>query len=327
MAFAYLRRRRAPLHGLAAVVLMFVAASAGAQAPVVVSPELKKLLDTNAWQLDYQITFKATSSGTNDTRVGPISYQTALTFDATETLTIDSRSQGASLSMQKFTANAGNPAAAASMQKALMDIVMQSDNIASWMIGDRGVPDLGDNVTAEHLQAAVLASTGKRIGTMTVDYSAQTRGDKLVDETGTQYKQIVRTTRRGTGGTSLSSQQITFEMNGATKRFLLMLPATLPMVPDAKLTEEIVTATERPPGSTPAEERTTAMRPLDSVPAGLKVTDAALAFGDGSGLMIDDPVALQGGKISGQHTMTATYNDARTPIAGTLVVKYTLTPR
>jgi len=327
MAFAHLRRRRAPFHGFAAILLTLVAGSAWAQAPVVVSPELKKLLDANAWQLDYQISFKATSSGTTQTQIGPIAYQTALTFDATETLTIDLRSQGASLSMQKLTASASNPAVAANMQKALMDIVMQTDNIASWMIGDRGVPDLGDNVTAERLQAAMLASTGKKIGTMTVDYSAQTRGDRLVDETGSPYRQIVRTTRRGTGGTSLGSQQITFEVNGATKRFLLMLPATLPMVPDAKLTEEVVTTTERPPGSTPAEERTTATRPLDSVPARLKVTDAALIFGDGSGLMIDDPVVLQGGKISGQHTMTATYNDVRDPIGGTLVVKYTLTPR
>ena len=325
MAFAH-RRRRAPLHGVPAILLSFAAGSAWAQAPVVVRPELKNLLGAKAWQLDYQITFKATTSGTNQGPYGPLSYQTALTFDATETLTIDSRSPGASLSMQKLTMNAANPAAAAGMQKAMMDIVMQTDNITSWMIGDRGVSDLGDNATPEKVEAAVAASVGKRIGAMTVDYSAQTRGDRLVDETGSPLRQIVRTTRRGTGGTALSSQQIMFEVNGATKRFLLMLPATLPSVADAKFTEEIVVTTERPPGSTPVEERKTSTRLFDSFPGPLQVTDAALVFGDG-GLMIDDPIALQGGKISGQHTAAATYTDARVPIGGTLVVKYTLTPR
>jgi hypothetical protein len=117
-----------------------------------------------------------------------------------------------------------------------------------------------------------------------------------------------------------------FEVNGATKRFLLMLPATLPTVPDAKFTEEVVTTTEQPPGSTPVEERATATRPLGSFPGQLKVTDAALAFGDGA-VLIDDPVVLQGGKIAGQHTTTATYKGDNEPISGTLIVKYTLTPR
>jgi len=323
MAFAHLRRRRAPLCGVAAILLTAVAGSAWAQAPATVSAELKKLLDTNAWRLDYQITFKATSSGSGQSLTGPISYENALAVDAAETVTIDLRSQGASLSMQKLMAN---PAAAASMQKAMMDIVMQTDNIASWMIGDRGLPDLGDDVTSEQLQAAALALAGKSIGTIAVDYSAESRGDNLVNETGDKYKQIVRTTRRGTGGVALSSQQIMLEVNGATTRLLLMLPVTLPTVTDAKLTEEVVTTTELPPGSKPAEERETSTRSFDNFPGQLKVTDTALAFGEGGAVLIDDPIASQGGKISGQHTMTATY-DARAPIGGTLIVKYTLTPR
>jgi hypothetical protein len=101
----------------------------------------------------------------------------------------------------------------------------------------------------------------------------------------------------------------------------------LPTVTDAVLTEEVVTTTELPPGSKPAEERRTSMQPLGSFPGQLKVTEAALAFGDGGGVMIDDPIALQGGKISGQHTTTGTYSDAGAAVGGTLIVKYTLTPR
>jgi hypothetical protein len=117
MALAHLRRRRAPLHGFAASLLTFVAVNAWAQAPAAVSPEFKKLLDAETWRLEYQVTFKATSSGAGQSLTGPTSYRTALTVDATETLTIDSRSQGASLSMQKVMANAANPAAAAGMQR------------------------------------------------------------------------------------------------------------------------------------------------------------------------------------------------------------------
>ena len=327
MAFAYLRRCRAPLHWFAAILPTFIAASAWAQAPAAVSPEFKRLLDANAWQLEYQLSFKATSSGTGKSLMGPVSFKTALSFDAMETLTIDSRSQGASLSLQKVMANAANPAAAAGLQKAMMDIAMQSDNIASWMSVGSESSDLGDNVTLEQLQAAALAAGKKSIGTMTVDYSAETRGDKLVNETGSVYSQTVRTTRRGTGGVALLGQMVTLEINGATKRVSLLLPVTLPTVLDTTLMEEVVTATEMPPGSKPAEERKTATQPLKNLPGQITVTDAALAFGGGSGVLIDDPAVLQGGKLSGQHTVTATYKQNNEPISGTLVLKYTLTPR
>jgi len=98
-------------------------------------------------------------------------------------------------------------------------------------------------------------------------------------------------------------------------------------VTDATLTEEVVTAIELPPGSKPAEERSTSTQRLDSFPGQLTVTEATLAFGGGSGVLIDDPVVLQGGKISGQHTGTATYKQNNDPVSGTLVIKYTLTPR
>jgi hypothetical protein len=208
-----------------------------------------------------------------------------------------------------------------------MDIVMQSDNIASWMMTGGGLPDLGEEPTLEQIRDAALAAGKKSIGTLTVDYSAESRGDKLVDESGSPYKRIVRTTRRGSGGVSQGAQQVMLEVNGVTKRVSMILPVTLPTVLDATLTEEIVTVTESPPGSKPAEERKTAMRDLGSFPGQITVTDAALAFGGGTGVLIDDPVALQGGKIAGQHTGTATYKENSEPISGTLVVKYTLTPR
>jgi hypothetical protein len=324
MAFANLWRRIAPLYG-SATLLGFVAGSAWAQAPATVTADMQRLLDANAWQLEYRLSFTASSSGSGKSLTGPVTFQSQLSSDATETLVLGERSQGASLTMQKVVTNASKPGGAADMQKALMDIAMQSDNIASWMLG-ADLPDLGDEPTVAQLQAAALARARASIGTQTVEYSAETRGDKLFDETGAPYKQIVRTTTRGSGGVRQGSQQITLEVNGATKRLLLMVPATLPIVLDAALTEEVVTVTESPPGSRPSEERKTSKPSLESFPGQLRVTDAALAFGEG-GLMIDDPVVLQGGKVSAQHTVAATYGSNNAPIAGMLVVKYTLTPR
>src|SRR5258706_2443219 len=179
MAFAISRRRSAPLYWSAAVLLTFVAETVWAQAPVAVSPEFKKLLDANTWQLEYQLSFKATSSGTGKSLTGAVSYQSALSFDASETLTIDSRSQGASLSMQKLTAKLADPAAAASMQKAVMEIIMQGDNIASWMMVGSGLADLGDDPTPERLRDAALAAGKKSIGTMKVDFSSEKRRGNL----------------------------------------------------------------------------------------------------------------------------------------------------
>ena len=321
MAVVCLRRVAAPRCRLATILGVLVAGNAWAQAPAAIGADMKRLLETNAWQLEYRLSFKASSSGTGET-----SYQTQLASDATETLVIDQRSQGASLTMQKVMANASKPGGAANLQKALTDIAMQSDNIASWMLGPN-VPDRGGEPTLAQLQAAALAGAKRSIGTQTIEYTAETRGDKFVDETGKPFKRIVRTTTRGSGGVTQGSQQITLEINGATRRLLLMVPATLPTVLDAALTEEVVTLTESPPGSTPSEERKTARPTLESFPGQLTVTDAELAFANGGALMIDDPAVLQSGKISGQHTVAATYKNNNAPVAGTLVVKYTLTPK
>ena len=323
MAFATLRRRRAPFYGFATLLLAF-AGSAWAQAPAAVSADMKRLLDANAWQLEYQLSFKASASGTGQSLTGPVSGQSQLSSDASETLSIDQRTQGASLTMQKVMKGMSNPAAAANMQKVMMDIAMQSDNIASWMMSP-DVGDLGEEPTLAQLQAAALARAKRSIGTQTVEYSAETRGDKLVDETGAPYKQIVRTTTRGSGGVRQGSQQITLEINGATKRLLMMVPTTLPTVLDAKLAQEVVTVTESPPGSRPSEDRKTSTVALESFPGQINVTDPT--FGEGAALLIDDPVVVQGGKISAQHTMPGTYSSNNSPIAGTLIVKYTLTPR
>src|ERR1044071_6185570 len=108
MAVVCLRRVPAPCHRVATMLVVFVAGSAWAQAPAAIGADMKRLLETSAWQLEYQLSFKASSSGTGET-----SYQTQLTSDATETLVIDQRSQGASLTMQKVMANASKPGGAA----------------------------------------------------------------------------------------------------------------------------------------------------------------------------------------------------------------------
>src|SRR5512139_1541880 len=116
MAFAHSRRRRAPLYAFATILLAFVGAAAWAQAPAALSPELRKLVDAKAWQLDYQISFKASGSGHGKGLAGGTDYTHTLNVEYSETVQLDTRSAGASVSMQKLTSLAGNPAAATQMQ-------------------------------------------------------------------------------------------------------------------------------------------------------------------------------------------------------------------
>ena len=324
MAFACLRRHSAPFYRFAAILLVFVGGAAWAQAPAALSPELRRLVDTEKWQLDLQISFKATGSGQAKGLGGDTSYTHTLNVEYTETVPLDSHSSGASVSMQRLTSMAGDPAKAAQLNKAMMDIVMQGDNIGSWMTG---APDLGDGDVSE----AQFKAFGERlmntaIGKMTLDFSEQSRGERLTTEVGTVYAQTVRTTARGTAGVPLGGQQISFELNGPAKRVLLSLPAFLEPIHDTTYTREVVTLTETPPGSKPTETRETNQQPLNLFPGKLTITEAAAKLGE-SILLIDDPIALAGGKISGQRTTKATYQAHGAPVEGTLAVKYTLTPR
>ena len=324
MAIACLRRQRAPFYRFATISLAFATGAAWAQAPAALSPELRRLVDANAWQLDYQISFKATGSGQANGLGGETKYTHTLNAEYTETVQLDSHSSGASVSMQKLSSMAGDPTKVADLNKAMMDIVMQGDNIGSWMTG--GAPELGDDASDAQLKAFGERLMKTAIGKMTLDYSEQSRGERLTNEVGTVYAQTVRTTARGTAGVPLGGQQITFELNGPSKRVLLSVPAFLEPIHDTTYAREVVTLIETPPGSKPVETRETTQQPLNLFPGKITITEAAAKLGD-SGLLIDDPIALAGGKISGQRTTKATYVTRGAPVEGTLAVRYTLTPR
>ena len=91
-------------------------------------------------------------------------------------------------------------------------------------------------------------------------------------------------------------------------------------------TEETVSTTQAEKEPKPEEERETRTAALEYFPGKITVTDAALASGDG-GVVTEDPITLQGGKLSGQRTTTATYVNGNDTVAGTLVLKYALTPK
>ena len=122
-----------------------------------------------------------------------------------------------------------------------------------------------------------------------------------------------------------AGQQIRLELNGATGRLLLVVPAYLTPLGNATYTEEVVTTTEMPPGSAPQEERKTTQKPLNLFPGQLTLTAAATSIG--GALLIDDPFALSAGKHSGQRTVKASYGNGNAVVEGTLVMTYTLTPR
>jgi hypothetical protein len=317
-------------HTFARALLLLSGAAfhSAAHAQATVSPELQRLVDAEKWQLDLQITFDASTSSswakTGTANAG--SEQSTLHAEYQESIPLLLHSPGPSLSMQKFTNfSRSDPAAAAQAQKGMMDLVMQGDKIGSWMIGAPETPDSDD--IAKSL-AAAAAIINMPVGSMKFDFKSRVYGEDLHNEVGDNFNKEVVVTSRGEAGVVRGTQQITFELNAASKRVLLTVPAILaPKEENVFKRETLVTYIPLPLGPRPTQEASTRGE-ATSIPRQVKTTDPALTFGNGI-LLFDDPLVVAGGKISGHHTLTATYEPVHmngSPIPGKLVVNYTLTP-
>jgi len=306
-------RARSSSVRVATALLALSLAGAGSAQPAV-SAELQRLLGAESWQLDCQITFTGSSSGPLDGLLGPQTYSNSVTLEHTARYAIGIRSEGASLSMQKLTAGLAG-ASAAEAQKAMMDLIMQTDTITSWISGPP-IPD--ENASPEQQTAQMLAYMTQPIGTAKIAVVETTRGDRLVSEAGTVFKQTTRRTRSGTHNVVGGGVQLMLELNAKTQRISFMLPHSYTSEQDAKLAEDTTTVTESPPGAAPQETREHQDVPV--LPVQMSIVNASP--GSGSGLIIDDAFTLVAGKISGGGTVDATYG----AIPGKLVYRYTLTP-
>jgi hypothetical protein len=329
---AIARRRRSTL----VASLSFFAALAfvaPVHAQTAISAELQRLLATEAWQLDLEITFDASTSSSEKTPKGATnSEQSSLHAEYRESVPLDTRSDGANLSVVKLMSQMQNGVAGVNLQKGIMDFAAEGDNIANWQPNLDLLGDL-DNASSEQILKAGLTVMMKPVGNVKFDFKSKVHLEDLYNEVGDHFN---REDTMAAGGDAvvarLNQGMVVFEINAAGKRQLIALPPYLEPIasehgPSRFDWELVTTYSPLPPGPKPAEERKTEKRSI--VPGQVQVTDAPVKGGN-AGLLFDDPLAFTGGKITGQHTLNATYTAVhinRDPVPGKLVVKYTLTPR
>jgi hypothetical protein len=276
--------------------------------------DVETWLNAPGWDLSYEVAFSSSTAGKDSVLVGDLAYtlQVEQTFSAK--LPLDVRSQGASLSMTKLSMGG------TSDQEAIMNLVMKTDKMASWM---NGGPSGLDDASVDAQMAVARAHMESLKGPGKVHYERVETGHGLITEMGTKYNLKRRTTKTGSGRVSSASVIIMFEMDAETGKYLLVLPYGFSDDSMTSLQTKVITETQ--------SDGTT------SIDSTLHATSMEFALGR---IVIDEPAVLVGevpvfegaldpaaGKIAGERTVKAHFTDGASDVPGTFVFKYTLTPR
>jgi len=280
---------------------------------------MQSFLNASAWKLDFEVSFTAKAEGSFPAYGGTINYKSSLDQSFTGTIQFDVRSDGPNLSTARMmSANDTGGAPSAAQQQKLMEMMMHADAIANWIIGGA---DLDESDSDEAQQAAMIESM--HTGTVRIDYTRVDNGVGLEDVANRKFNQTTRTTIKGEGPV-MPLTQLSFELDSRTGKYLLSLSPDFGDMSDNTLHEEVVTRTESA-GEAPSESTEKNDHGLTWFPQALTIDDPSILMGD---LPIMEGTANPKlGKITGEKTVPAHYDESFGPCAGTLTFRYTLTPR
>jgi hypothetical protein len=279
------------------------------------------VLNTPSWQLDYEVTFKAARQDTANSMRGMTHYDIALESTFKTGLALDMQTPGGTLSTLKssLATQGGSAMSPAELQRMNMELIDKMGTTATWTIGGAMT---GENPTPEAEQAYVDLLSNGSAGKATVNYSYVVTGKDLHTEMGTPYDLDSRTTIRGSGDV-YAPAQLNFELNTKTRRFILTFAHEYSDASGTQAKKETVTRSLWKK-SEPTEERN-----LEDV--SLVVPQRIII--DEPGALVGQVLAVEGdfdpaaGKVSGERTVKAHYDDLAVSIPGTLTVRFTLTPK
>jgi hypothetical protein len=283
--------------------------------------DVQTMLNAPAWQLDYEVTFKSEHEGSGQSLHGPVTYFSSLqgTFNAAVLFNLRNAGAGG-VSMSKAAVGTNDSAlSTAEQQQRIMDLVMRTETMANWMPTP---PIPGDDEPFEEQQAAMLAYMEAQKATAHVDCHFKTVGVNLFNETGSEYDLVSRRTLSGSGKVVVAFN-LSFELDAQSHHYLLTLAHEFKDEAEGQaLQVTIDTVTFK--GDPPAETKTEQVAKLD-LASSILIDDPKMQFGQI--LLIEGDFDPASEKITGERTIPAYYLSADTKVPGTLLVKYTLTPR
>jgi len=271
-----------------------------------------------AWDLKYEVSFKSKTEGKVPVEVGSWTYTSSLDWSFSGSLLLDLRSEGPSISMTRLSLEM-DPSSP-EFQQATMELVYQTSTIANWMCMG---PALDENASAEAQIAQMMAAREAGKGPGRLEYARTDTKVGMISEMGTVYNETVRTTASGAGRVA-SPTQVMFEINTNTMTYLLMAPTAAVDDSANLVTENVVTSTVAK-GEEPSESRDTRRFGLDLQVRGTDLDEPKTVIGDVPLLAGEFDPAL--GKIAGERTLTGSYDYRGMKIPGSILIKYTLTPR
>jgi len=289
-------------------VLPAVASAASAQ----------EFLNAPVWYLEYEVSFTSRNQGTFQGGWGPMSFTSSLerVFSGWDKLNLRSQGPGP-LAMRDLTQGyeSGKTPSVAEAQELSMKMLAQMDHTANWMVGGAA---MDENATDADIAAQSTPRHPFRI-----DYKRVDAGTDLVDELGEKFDEKTTTTIQGSGKVLAGGMgAILFEMDTSTNSYALTLPFIFNAQSATAKSESVDILQVK--GKPPEETRKTAEVPFDLFPGGLAVDDAPEGSPQTGGVLLRGKLDPSTGKIAGERSFKAHYDDRNVKTPGTMVFKYTL---
>lgn len=287
----------------------------------VAASDMQTLFNTEAWQLQYEIIFKASSQGVYKPNAGSCAYTTSLERHFTKSLPLNMRTGGPSISQVKMLkpGTSGGMSLAES-QKYAMELLAKTEHTATWM--NAGI-EFSDDATDEEQQAAGLAYMKSMMGLCTLECTIVDVCKDLVTEMGTQYDQTTKTHYSGSAKVR-NSDQIMMEMDASSKKYILTLGHSY-MDDSSSSVQVTVDTHSESKGGSPFDTTTISYTSLEVLTRDLRVDDSTALVG--MNLYLEGNIEPATGKIVGEHNLRAHYPGYQGDVSGILTIRFTLTPK
>jgi hypothetical protein len=301
---------------------------------------LDALLNAPAWRVDFDVAIKADSTRPyEDGRGGTGTIRTTVDSAFSASKLIDLRSDGPNLifDMSHMTAlqsgAAPSPAEAIRMAQAMLEAMEGTANWMSTGLGEDAFPDDPD-ASPETIVAAGLAALRAQATPARLAYE-QTVDADTQDEFGDPYHFTNRVAAKGAANVLVGSggaTDVLFQLETRANKYRM----TLPIIYRGDITEAKIEVEENDRtqfrGEEPVENHTESSREFTSGYLSVRVDDpqyfldpakAASSTPTDSILIVAD-LDVAGGKLAGERTIPVHVGDGG--VAGTMTVRYTLTP-
>lgn len=311
---------RTGLRRLALATLILCIGSAASSA------DKETYFNASAWELQYDLTFTASSQGTADisaSYVGRIEYTTSLKRTLAANYLLDLRSGGPSISTLSSVMGGQDLSkmSMAEQQKFSMDMLSKMEYTANW-ISSGGVGSLSDDASEEQLSAAMTTNREDQLGTATLEYHETVKGDALRNEMGTPFSMKNETSHTGSGKVQCGGQ-ITLELDVSASQYMLSMGYN--WSDSSSSSVKIVEKQHQEMQGQVTDTTITSRTGLNGVGSQIIPDDSTQMMG--MMMLLKAKFDPADGVIKGEHTLAAHYVGNRGDVPGTLIVRFTLTPR